>query len=284
MTDRPQKPLDEAVSAEVPDLDLPVSRTTAAAAKSSVSAAPVASYSGEIDPDDDDMVVDRNIVPPSISVSSSRIQPAVRPLSSGLELGAPMVGEQRLSVRSHDKVRPKRFDVGVIVNVFVVAVGGGGAGVALSCFMHRARGWDATSPMRPALDGGSALFSGALSLGTLAVCITLAIMAMYARPRSLGYLVASVGMLVVAIAAMTITFSVGPDGAPEIPPNGAALVPWALPVAPLGVALRLTRNAYDRCAEGEGLSRFIGCLLAACAGAVAFVAAELLFGAGLRLP
>jgi hypothetical protein len=85
-------------------------------------------------------------------------------------------------------------------------------------------------------------------------------------------------MLLVAISLIIITFAVSPAGPPEIPPDGARLVPWALPAIPVGIGLRLLRNAWAKCEEREALARLKGFSIAAISAATLFVAAELGFG------
>jgi hypothetical protein len=294
MGDGARRPSDRPGDRDVPDLDFSFSSQKTKKADSitreaipDASPAPPSSGPREFDfgDGDDDMVVDRNIVPAPLTLSpeaarSSRVSHG-HGSRSGLELGDDLVAHNRLSTRSHAKVEPHTDWAGGIINVALIAAFGGGVGYALLRFVHRPEGWDVASLAQPALDGGSATWSGAAAMIALTSCITLTIMAMFARPRSLGYGLSALGAVVIAVTLMVITFSVGPDGAPEVPPDGAKLVPLALPFVPLGVAFRLVRNGWDECFEGETKTRMQGAILAAASACVAFVAAELAFGAGL---
>jgi hypothetical protein len=168
------------------------------------------------------------------------------------------------------------------VNAFIVLASAGGAEAALVRFLHRPAGWNVVPLVPAAFDGGSALWSGGASLVALAVAIVLAIAGLYAKPRSMAYLASALGMVVVGMALITVTFSVGPDGAPEFPPDGGRLVPYALPLLPLGVALRFLWNGWNAAYEDAyPKERLLSAMWAIAAAAVAFVGMELAFGAGL---
>jgi hypothetical protein len=145
-------------------------------------------------------------------------------------------------------------------------------------FAHGAAGWRLPSFFHWALDGGSAIWSGSASMATLAFTILLTIMGTYARPRSWGYLLAALGMLLAAISCIIITFSVSPAGPPELPPDGARLMPWVVPAIPLGIGLRQLYNAWAACDDREAGSRLKGLFFAALSAATLFVAVELGFG------
>jgi hypothetical protein len=288
MSDQARKPTDRPGDLEIPDLDLGRAppRTsgttpTAAAAPPAKASGPAQSgsaYGGDFDfGDDDDMEIDRNIAP-SLATATT----APMPRSGGrIELGDDVV-QSGFGKGSHVKVAPRTDWLGGISSTVLVALFAGGAGYALVRFAHRPGGWNVAPFAQKALDGGSATWSGAGSLSFLALAITLTIMAMFARPRSLAYGFSALAAVVIGVTLMIITFSVGPDGAPDVPPDGAVLIPWLFAMIPLGIALRLLRNAWAKCFEGEATARLSGILLAAFAAAAAFASAELLFGAGIR--
>jgi hypothetical protein len=267
---------------EIPDLDLknPLAPKASPQAPTPTEPAAASPYSGTLD---DDMVVDRNVAhhdPISVSVMRS-VAPAPelpqkppRPL----ELGH-AIAEQPFSPRRHDVPKARSgFDLGTVANLFIVGLGFAGAAAPLVRFVHRSAGWGLPSVCHYALDGGSAIWSGSASMATLALTIVLTIIGTYARPRSYGYLIAALGMLLVAISLIIITFSVSPEGPPEIPPDGARLVPWVLPVIPFGIGLRLLRNAWASCEDREALPRLKGFCIAGLAAATLFIALELGFG------
>ncbi len=257
-----------------------VSGTTKAAAAAAPSDPPVSSgYGGGFD-FDDEMEIDRNVVP-TAGFATGGAAPKGAPLGGKLELGDNLVSDERLSTRSHVKVTPRTNWAGGILSTILVAALFGGAGFALARFVHRRAGWNVVPFIQKALDGSSALWSGAGSLLLLALAITFTIMAMYAKPRSAAYGLSAIAAVIIAITLMIITFSVGPDGVPDVPPDGGVLIPWLLAGIPLGVALRLVRNAWARCFEGGAKNALAGALVAAIAAGVAFSAVELVFGAGL---
>jgi hypothetical protein len=230
----------------------------------------------------DDEVVDRGLSHEPISVSMTRAKaPAINLTSSAppppIELGH-AISEQPFAPRRHDVPKARRSALGTVANVFIVGLGFAGAAAPLVRFAHHASGWKLPSFFHYALDGGSAVWSGSASMATLALTIVLAIMGTYARPRSYGYLLASLGMLLVAISCIVITFTVSPAGPPEIPPDGARLVPWVAPAVPLGIGLRLLRNAWAKCEEGNAGARLKGFCIAALSAATIFLAVELGFG------
>jgi hypothetical protein len=280
----------------VPDLHLPGPKKTLAAAPKSASIAqasppkppPARGMEATADDDDFDMEVDRNLNPTAYMASSGTRPKAasvgeVGPGVGGrIELGDAIVQDSRRHGRSHDKVVPKPRYGDKAVNALIVLVAAGGAGAALVRFVHRAAGWNVLPLVPAAFDGSSAIWSGAAALLSLAVAIALAIAALYAKPRSTGYLLSALGMVVVAIAMITVTFSVEPDGPPEIAPFGGRLVPWALPLVPLGIALRFLWNGWNApYEEAFAKERFVGALWSVVAAAVAVVGLELSCGAGV---
>jgi hypothetical protein len=155
------------------------------------------------------------------------------------------------------------------VNGVLVAVGLTAPVATLVRFVHRAAGWNPFAHAYRFLDGTLACSLSAL--GGLALAITLAIVASYARPRSYGYLLSALGTLVVAVTLICVALGTATDGR-------LAMIPWVLPVLPLGAALRFMRNAWARAFDE---ARVRGVFLAASAGALGFAAAELWFGAGI---
>jgi hypothetical protein len=232
------------------------------------------------------MEVDRNAMF-AAEMPVSTVRRAAQGLELGgyahgrIELGANLVSDLTLPTTSHVKVTPRPRYGEMIVNGLVLAVALGGVGAALARFVHVAAGWSLVRVIPAAFDGGSLLWSAGLSLGALAFAVALAIMGNYARPRSLGYFLSAVGMLLVAVAMITVTFSVEPDGPPALMPVGSRLVPFAMPIVPVGIALRLLRNGWTRAKESYFNDRFFGALFAAASAAFAFAAVELLFGSGL---
>jgi hypothetical protein len=242
-------------------------------------------YSGA--PAEDDMMVDRNGMPEPISVSTTRAKappivahqlPHAGPSAMPIEVARPPPSRARISSEPEaPEVRP--FDAGSVLSLFIVAVGFAAAAAPLVRFVHRSFGWKLPAFFHYALDGGSAIWSGSAALATLALTIVFAIMGTYARPRSAAYLFSGLGMLLVAISLIIIAFTVGPDGPPEIPPDGARLVPFVVPAIPLGIGLRLLRNAWTACEVRTAGARLKGLLAAAASGATLFVAVELVLGA-----
>ena len=213
----------------------------------------------------------------------TRQRPSVQPWKV-LELKkSPASEPARALRREHVKVVPKVDRVGPIVrgivNALIVVAGCAVAAAPLARFAFRRAGYNPVRYALVALDGHSVLLSSGFALGTLAATITLAIMARFARPRSFGYMVAALGALVIALATIAVAFTAGPAGAPLR--EADALLRWALPFVPLGIALRAWRNAWASCVEGEAKTRVRGFFGAAFASAIAFVAMELFFGAGL---
>ena len=285
MSDQARKPTDRPGDLDVPELEFGVlpsrvsgTTATAAAQAKAVSAPappPAPGYGGDFD-FDDEMEVERNVAPTSLVTAS-----APSPRSGGrIELGDNLV-QSGFGKGSHVKIAPRTDWLGGIVSTVLVAMFAAGSGYALFRYVHRAAGWNVAPIAQKALDGASATWSGAGSLAFLALAITLTIMAMYAKPRSLSYAFSALAAVVIGVTFMIITFSVGPDGAPDVPPDGAVLVPWLFAMIPLGIAFRLLRNAWGLCFEGEAKPRLQGVLLAALSAAAAFASIELLYGAGV---
>ncbi len=226
---------------------------------------------------DDEMEIDRNGAPAPLVTAST----APRPLVKGrIELGDNAPRYDR-GAREDEELEPRTDWLSAILSTALVGMFAGGSGYALFRYVHRSAGWNVAPLAQKALDGGSATWSGASSLSFLALSITLTIMAMYAKPRSLAYGFSALCAVVIGVTLMIITFSVGPDGAPDVPPDGAILVPWLLALIPLGVAFRMLRNAWSSSYVGGAKNRLHGVLFAAFAAAFAFAAIELLLGAGV---
>jgi hypothetical protein len=263
---------------EVPDLELKDPLAPKSSAPPPPPSNPGSAYAGTID---DDVLVDHNIVPEVALVSVTRAKaPAV-----AVPARRPAIELARRDPPS-ETIEPApepRSVSGTIVNVFIVAVGFAGAAAPLLRHAHHAWGWRLPSIVQPALDGASAIWSGAAALLTLALTILLTIMGSYARPRSGGYLFSALGMLVMAISLIIITFSVGPNGVPEVPPDGARLIPLALPAVPLGIGLRQLGNAWRACERRRAGPRLAGLFVAGLAAALIFAAVELTFGIFARV-
>jgi hypothetical protein len=282
MSDHARKPSERPGDLEIPDLEMarpPHASGTTASAAPKVAAPPPnpgSAYGGDFD-FGDDMEIDRNGAPTALTTAGSHAMP--RP-GGRIELGDDVV-QSGLGTRSHVKIPPRTDWLGGILSTVLVALFAGGSGYALFRYAHRAAGWNVGPLAQKALGGGSATWSGAGSLSFLALSITLTIMAMFAKPRSLAYGFSALAAVVIGVTLMIITFSVGPDGAPDVPPDGAVLIPWLFALIPLGVAFRVLRNAWSQCFEGEAKTRLVGVLLAALSAALAFASVELLFGAGV---
>jgi hypothetical protein len=178
-------------------------------------------------------------------------------------------GPVHVPVREHAKV-PQRTDyVGLVMSALVVFVGTFGPAAMLVRFVHRSAGWDLVARVSYLLE--DSLTCSVSSLVALAAAITLAIMSTYARPRSYGYLLASLGTLVVGVTLACIAVA-------SAPLSRLTMIAWALPVAPLGIALRLMRKAWARAFECAPARGFV---LAAVAVSLGFAAVELWLGAGL---
>jgi hypothetical protein len=170
--------------------------------------------------------------------------------------------------------------LGFTVNLLLFGLGAGAAGYPLWRFAHRAAGWNATRPLRAVLEGHSTLWSSASALVALTLTVMFAIFAWYARPKSLGYFASALALFLVAFTLMFIALSSGHEADPSAP-DSAPLVRWAIPIAVLGVALRVFGNGVRACGRREGARRIAGFFHGVLFTAVAFCATELLFGAGL---
>jgi serine/threonine-protein kinase len=147
----------------------------------------------------------------------------------------------------------------------------GGAGAALLRFVHRPAGLSLKSALPSAFDGTSGPTAGVVALS--AVVLTVAIGALGLRaPRSYAMLFAAFGNLLVAMVMIVVTFSTTPSETPT-PPEAGIIVPFVVPLVPLGLAAWALGYARRQWLEG-GARRALLVLFAVVSGALGFLAFE----------
>jgi hypothetical protein len=293
MSDRPPRPPHEKSQLSIPTI--PELRPTALIAKPAPKAPAGPS---PFDDDDDDMEIDRNVANDPMAIPHVGRARAGAPRGGGLEPGRAAgyppgleidrrpspaerwrAGEEEEGFEGDDE-RTLLFK---ILDAVLVLASFGGAGYALVRFAHRGAGWRFLKLAPAAFDGSSMGWSGGMAVGLIAVAAALGVFGWLARPRSWGYFLGALGALVSGAAMVTVTMAITPEGL-ETPPDGARLLPWILPIVPLGVALRWVRSAWTKGERGGFFPRVVGILVAGAAALAAFAALELLCGAGLRIP
>jgi hypothetical protein len=186
----------------------------------------------------------------------------------------------RLPVRAHDKVTPRKDYAGKIARGLYATLGVAVAAGA-SWRLHRASGWSVGPGLHTLLEGRPLLVASVAALGALALALVLMLMTLYARPRSIGYLVAAVAMVVVGLAFTFLALTTGSHDAVGMTGEAIALVGAALPFLPIGVGLRVVRNGWVAAKEREGLACESVLFAAGIATVLGLVGVELLLGAGL---
>ncbi len=182
-------------------------------------------------------------------------------------------------VRTHEKVVPRTSYAGALLSVFFGALGIAVTVAVILRFTHRPLGWALAPRIHALLEGRALLVASAASLGALSLALTFGIVAAYGRPRSFGYLVSAVGMLLVSVAFAFVAFTSGVHDSVGMTRDAVLLVVRALPLVPLGVALRVLRRGWSASADREGLARESILFSAALATSLVFVGLELALGA-----
>jgi hypothetical protein len=161
--------------------------------------------------------------------------------------------------------------IGLVAAVAIQVVLAAGALGALLRFAHRASGITLKNVFPAAVDGTSALSAGAVALS--AVALTVAIGALGVRaPRSIALIFSAIGALLVAIVMIVVTFSTTPTD-PPTPPESAIILPFVMPVMPLGFAIWAITLGVRQWKEG-GARRALVLPAGVAAGAIAFFAFE----------
>jgi hypothetical protein len=239
----------------------------------------VRTLGGDFD-DDDDFEVQRGGQLAMVGSMSGSIPLGGhhRPMSSSIDLDDP---RRSLGTRRHDvPVKRATFDwspffAALVCAVTLVVVGG-----ALYRIFHRPEGWHVAALVPSAFDGKSAVASGFFALLSLAAALAAAGVGLLRAPRRVGLVVAGLGFLFVAMLMIIVTFSaLSPEAEAADPPVLGKLVPFALPLAPVGLALWLLRLGFDRWREEGAATKVVSILLACVAAVGSFVAVELLAGA-----
>jgi hypothetical protein len=281
----------------LPDLELPVPLPSAPRSRPA-KAAPAAAYGGSALDWDDVGAADApkasgsdlasaGALPSGASsdpsVPAQRVPPAAA--SSGrLELDVPdrvprrpasgtAPGAERAAIAedggSADTLRGVGLTIAVISVGLVVA---GGLGVGL----HHPEGWRLARLLPSAVDGTSQATSGAMAALFVVLGIVVGAAALIRERRSHGLLVSALGLLVSAIAFMIVTASTTPAGEVGPPPEGAFLIPLALPLAPAGLALFAWGSGVRLWRDGGEVGKALA--LSALGGASLFAAVELFAG------
>ncbi len=216
-----------------------------------------------------------------VPVSVTRQRRMIEPWKV-LELGKRDAREPaRQPVRAHDKVFPRRNVGGGALNAAFMTAGVTATAAVWWRFVHRVSGFDLSPRVHAALEGRTFLASCVAALVTLAVTLTLAILAVRARPRSPAFSLAALGMLLVSISFTFIALTTGSRETVGMTGDAVTLIVGSLPFVAIGLALRVLRNGWIAGAEREGLERESVFFAAALATAIALVGVETLFGAGL---
>jgi serine/threonine protein kinase len=278
---------------DLPDLEVP----QAAPSKPSLSAAPQGSGAyGMIDFDWDDAVdvgvdakgkggvaaptpsrpsppISQNPLP--LGPTSQRPMTSARPSTgSGIELASGVRSGMRAPAESapdHHEGSP----LGLVAVMFASLAAAGGMVYGL----HGRGGWRPFDHTPALLDGTSVALSGGAAAVAIMLCIVSGSMALLREPRAWAMLLTSLGFLGMGIGFIVITVSATPAGEVGPPTEGAFVIPFALPLVPLGAALALALGGARRWREDGQIALGLGLGLAA--GGLFFTAVELAFGTRL---
>jgi hypothetical protein len=189
---------------------------------------------------------------------------------AGLELSQP----SRMA-REGAAQRPTREGPGLGARLgaalLTLAVAGGTA-FGLLHQVHRAGGRDVTRALPHAFDGTSATASGAVSLVTLVVAMTLFFLGLKLKPHAWAVVSSGGALLLLALAMVTVALA--STGENASPPDGVLLVPYLFPAANVLLALGSWRRSSRLLARARGAARGGAIPLAMIAGVLVFVAFE----------
>ena len=137
---------------------------------------------------------------------------------------------------------------------------------------HRPGGRDVTSLLPHAFDATSTVQSGGFAVGALVLAIAVGFIGLKARPRSYAMLGSATAFLLASLAMVTVTL-VSTDEDP-VPPDGALLIPYVVPLAVLLLGLGIAGRGRPLFLQGG--ARRIGAVAAPlCGGALVFAAIEI---------
>lgn len=227
------------------------------------------------DDDDFDMEIERNVAGTSLpAAQSSRVSgthAAARPSGKpGLELAAPSRMVRERTERAAENDEP---GIGIkLAGLALVMLFGGGTAFALWKYVHHAGGFDLMKAVPHAFDGTSATESGAISLVSLVIAVTVGFVGLRFKPHAWAVVAAGGTILLLALAMVTVTLA--STGENPTPPDGALLVPYLFPAAVLMLAIGLEGRAARLFATSYGVRRIAAVPLAAVGGAIAFLAFE----------
>ena len=302
----PFKPQDAAADAIVPDLDLPgVSQTRptaqprrqaptdAMAEKATVQPAssadlaeppPPSSRRGLAQPqrqmkvetpsEDWDMHIERDIASAamvnaqgSYGMQAAIPRTSVRTASTNLELASSRRDISRSRVEEPSAVAK-------IVPVLLAAVGFLGFSALFITLAHHPSGMPVKRMWPHAFDGTSATSSGAVSVTTLILAVAAGYAGVKLRPRSWALVATATGLLLTALAMVTVTLASGEAGTP---PDGVMLLPFLVPVALLGLGLDLAMRARILFRSASSVRKIVGGPLIVVAALFAYLAYETSF-------
>jgi hypothetical protein len=132
-----------------------------------------------------------------------------------------------------------------------------------------------THAMPRAFDGTSALQSGIVSVVTLLFAVATGWAGVKLRPRSWALVVAATGMLLTALAMVTVTLASTGEGG--TPPDGALAIPYLAPVALFGLGLGVSGRARILFRSRSLLRKVIGVPVSIGAATLLFLAYEASF-------
>ncbi|HEY8074792.1 MAG TPA: protein kinase [Labilithrix sp.] len=217
-----------------PELPPPSSRRSPAAPPATPRQMPVASAN---DDDFDDMQIERDISGASVHANSYQMSAASRPrvptASTGFELAAQPKGHERGRVRDDSALAAILPVVGAIAGFSLSTV-------ALLATLRQPEGIAMKSVWPHAFDGTSAIESGAVAVTTLVLAVAAGFTGAKLRPRSWPLIASATGMLLMALAMVTVTLASGEEGTP---PDGVRLLPFLVPIALIGIGLDLAMRS-----------------------------------------
>ena len=261
-----------AADAVVPDLDLPPPASRGVPARApSPKPAPVHAPTPAAAFDDFDMEIERDgslasMAAAQAPASSVRRAP-IAATASGLEVAHRRATAAVRDLSDDEPSIARKLLAHAGASVLLAGVAAGLAKVA-----HRHGGRAVTSLLPHAFDGTSTAQSGVVSGIALVAAIALGFAGLRMRPRSWAVVVAGGAMLVASLAMVTVTL-VSTEDNPS-PPDGALLLPYVVPLALGAMAVGAAgRAAHLFVREGAG-PKLTAVIVAAVAGALAFVAIE----------